>query len=123
MYWLRRIPAETRIVVLVVFLALFQAILLSVFGLGAIRGERRTVEEKVRESAEDFLRHYVVTRCQNDLRDRADAVFLEAYAEDGTDRSMLSATPRKRLTRRPLAASSSLLRSRSSRALYCSHCA
>ena len=56
MYWLRRIPPETRIVVLVVFLALIQAILLSVFGLGAIRGERRQAERQIGLYAENFLR-------------------------------------------------------------------
>jgi len=66
-------------VVLVVFLALFQSILLSVFGLGAIRGERRGVEENMRSSAEYFLRNYVVARCQNELRDRADEVFQVAF--------------------------------------------
>jgi len=54
-YWLRRIPAETRVVVLVVFLALFQAILLSIFGLEAIKGERRQVEQRVSADAAVFL--------------------------------------------------------------------
>ena len=55
MYWLRRIPAETRIVVLVVFLALFQAVLLSVFGLGAIRQERQDAAQRLQDQALDFL--------------------------------------------------------------------
>jgi len=71
-YWLRRIPTETRIVVLVVFLALFQAILLSVFGLGAIRGERRKAEENLRRDAENFLRQDLARRCEYDLRSAAE---------------------------------------------------
>ncbi len=55
MYWLRRIPAETRIVVLVVFLALFQALLLSAFGLGAIRQERQDAAQRLQDQALDFL--------------------------------------------------------------------
>jgi len=78
-YWLRRIPAETRIVVLVVFLALFQAILLSVFGLGAIEGERHQADQQLRLRAEHFLNEYVVARCQNGLRDRAEEVFHAAF--------------------------------------------
>ena len=54
-YWLRRIPAETRVVVLVVFLALFQAILLSIFGLEAIRGERRQVAQRIEGEAAILL--------------------------------------------------------------------
>jgi len=56
---LRRIPAETRVVVLVVFLALFQAILLSIFGLEAIKGERRQVEDNVGADAAIFLERRV----------------------------------------------------------------
>lgn len=59
MHWLRRIPAETRVVVLVVFLALFQAILLSIFGLEAIKSERRQVEERVSDDAAVFLERRV----------------------------------------------------------------
>ena len=54
-YWLRRIPAETRVVVLVVFLALFQAILLSIFGLAAIEGERRQVSKRIESEAAILL--------------------------------------------------------------------
>jgi len=68
-----------------VFLALFQALLLSVFGLGAIRGERRTVEENLRESAEDFLHQYVVASATHGLRELADQVFLEAYGPQAGD--------------------------------------
>ncbi|MGH7162930.1 MAG: hypothetical protein ACREID_05555, partial [Planctomycetota bacterium] len=78
MYWLRRIPAETRIVVLVVFLALFQAILISVFGLRAIQDERRQVEEQLRGFADGFLREALVAPAQNTLRERAEAVFSAA---------------------------------------------
>jgi signal transduction histidine kinase len=80
-YWLRRIPAETRIVVLVVFLALFQALLLSVFGLGAIRGERRKAAETLRQTTQEALRQFVAAPCQNELRAFADEVFLAAYDE------------------------------------------
>jgi len=70
--WLRRVPTETRIIVLVVFLALFQAILLSVFGLSAIRGERRQAEAQLRTSAQRFLRVSVADRCRLRLWRRAD---------------------------------------------------
>jgi len=82
-YWLRRIPAETRIVVLVVFLALFQSVLLSVFGLVAIGHERRQVEEQVRSDAERFLRTDLVPRCQYDLRDLADVAFAIGFDPEG----------------------------------------
>jgi len=81
-YWLRRIPTETRIVVLVVFLALFQAILLSVFGLGAIRGERRKAEENLRQYAENFLRQDLARRCDYDLRATAEEAALSALNGD-----------------------------------------
>ncbi|MHC4577728.1 MAG: sensor histidine kinase [Planctomycetota bacterium] len=79
MYWLRRIPAETRIVVLVVFLAFFQAILLSVFGLGAIWTERRQAAQQLSDSAEYFLQQYVADRCQTVLRERAQQAFRAAF--------------------------------------------
>lgn len=78
-YWLRRIPAETRIVVLVSFLALLQAILLSVFGLRAIQGERRQLEEQARGYAETFLRERVAIPAQNALRERAAEAFEAAF--------------------------------------------
>ncbi len=77
-YWLRRIPTETRIVVLVVFLALFQAILLSVFGLGAIRGERRQAEAQLRQSAQRYLRVAVADRCRLRLWLHADEALRDA---------------------------------------------
>lgn len=83
MYWLRRIPAETRIVVLVVFLALFQSVLLSVFGLVAIGHERRQVEDQIRGDAERFLRTDLVPRCQYDLRDLADVAFAIGFDPEG----------------------------------------
>jgi len=79
LYWLRRIPTETRIVVLVVFLALFQAILLSVFGLGAIRRERERVAEQLADRAREFLRISVAERCQIELRDRAAEVLAASF--------------------------------------------
>jgi signal transduction histidine kinase len=80
-YWLRRIPAETRIVVLVVFLALIQSILLSVFGLRAIGGEQSTAERKLLVTATHYLDHYVVPRCEDDLRGRAEEVIRAAFDE------------------------------------------
>jgi signal transduction histidine kinase len=84
-YWLRRIPAETRIVVLVVFLALFQAILLSVFGLGAIRLERNQAARQLRSSAEYFLQQYVADRCQTVLRERAARAYRAAFDRHDPD--------------------------------------
>jgi signal transduction histidine kinase len=84
-YWLRRIPAETRIVVLVVFLALFQAILLSVFGLGAIRLERNQAARELRGRAEYFLQQYVADRCQTELRDRAARAYRTAFDRRDAD--------------------------------------
>jgi signal transduction histidine kinase len=80
MYWLRRIPAETRIVVLVVFLALFQAVLLSVFGLGAIRQERRDAAERLQDLALDFLGHEAAA-AQNAFQLRAGAAFRAAFEQ------------------------------------------
>ncbi|HEX5138553.1 MAG TPA: HAMP domain-containing sensor histidine kinase [Planctomycetota bacterium] len=85
MYWLRRIPAETRIVVLVVFLALFQAVLLSVFGLGAIRRERRNAEEALFDQAQAFLQRDVVVPAQNALHERAGAALRVAFVQHGPD--------------------------------------
>jgi signal transduction histidine kinase len=85
-YWLRRIPAETRIVVLLVFLALFQSLLLSVFGLMAIRHERTQVEQRIRTDAAAFLRQYLVAPCENGIRDRAEPAFRGAFElGDGGD--------------------------------------
>jgi len=84
-YWLRRIPAETRIVVLVVFLALFQAILLSVFGLGAIRLERTQAARQLRDRAEYFLQQYVADRCQTVLRERAARAYRTAFDRRDAD--------------------------------------
>ncbi len=81
MYWLRRIPAETRIVVLVVFLALFQAVLLSVFGLGAIRRERQDAEVLLYEQAQAFLQRDVVVPAQNALHERAGAALRVAFIQ------------------------------------------
>jgi len=81
-YWLRRIPAETRFVVLVVFLALFQSILLSVFGLAAVRGERQQVAEQAAVYADQFLREAVAAPAQHALRDRAE----EAWADPSSVR-------------------------------------
>lgn len=93
MYWLRRIPAETRIVVLVVFLALFQALLLSVFGLGAIRRERQDAAERLHDQALDFLRRDVVVAAQNALHDRAGAVLRAAFEQHDPDwRARLAST-------------------------------
>lgn len=79
MYWLRRIPAETRIVVLLVFLALFQSLLLSVFGLMAIRHERTQVEQRIRADARTFLRLSVVAPCESGLQERAERAFRGAF--------------------------------------------
>ncbi|MFI5401783.1 MAG: sensor histidine kinase [Planctomycetota bacterium] len=80
MYWLRRIPAETRIVVLVVFLALFQAVLLSVFGLGAIRNERQDAAERLNDQALDFLAD-TATAAQNALQLRAGAALRATFEQ------------------------------------------
>ena len=80
MYWLRRIPAETRIVVLVVFLALFQALLLSVFGLGAIRRERQDAAERLDDQARDFLARESVA-AQNAFQLRAGAGLRAAFEQ------------------------------------------
>jgi len=85
MYWLRRIPAETRIVVLVVFLALFQAVLLSVFGLSAIRAERKDAEEGLREQALAFLQRDVVVAAQNALHERAGLAWRAAFVQRDPD--------------------------------------
>jgi signal transduction histidine kinase len=78
-YWLRRIPAETRIVVVLVFLALFQSLLLSVFGLMAIRHERAQVEQQIGAQAISFLRDSLVAPCENGLRERAERAFRGAF--------------------------------------------
>jgi signal transduction histidine kinase len=85
MYWLRRIPAETRIVVLVVFLALFQAVLLSVFGLDAIRNERRDAEDALFTQAQAFLQRDVVVPAQNALHERAGAALRVAFVQRDPD--------------------------------------
>jgi len=85
MYWLRRIPAETRIVVLVVFLALFQAVLLSVFGLGAIRRERQNAESALFDQAQSFLQRDVVVPAQNALHERAGAALRVAFVQRDPD--------------------------------------
>ncbi len=85
MYWLRRIPAETRIVVLVVFLALLQAILLSVFGLLAIRGERKEAQRRIDGEARQFLIHNVSGRTLHALRDVADAALTAAFDDGRSD--------------------------------------
>ncbi|MHC4938144.1 MAG: sensor histidine kinase [Planctomycetota bacterium] len=81
MSWLRRIPAETRIVVLVVFVALFQAILLSIFGLKAIQGERRQVAQRISSDAEHFLERSVagllVQRLGHFANEALDAAFVD----------------------------------------------
>jgi len=79
LYWLRRIPKETRVVVLVVFLALFQAILLSVFGLRAIQWERRTAEEQVHATADGFLHDHVEAPAQIAVYLRAEEVYAAAF--------------------------------------------
>ncbi|MDH3591937.1 MAG: HAMP domain-containing histidine kinase [Planctomycetota bacterium] len=85
MYWLRRIPVETRIVVLVVFLALLQAILLSVFGLLAIGGERQQAEDRLHADARRFLVTNVSRRCFHALREAADAAMTAAFDEQRSD--------------------------------------
>jgi signal transduction histidine kinase len=82
-YWLRRIPTETRIVVFVVFLALLQAILLSLFGLSAIEGERRTAAEEAEEGAVEFLRDHVEAPAWNAVQLEAEAAFAAAFAQGG----------------------------------------
>jgi hypothetical protein len=77
-YWLRRIPPETRIVVLVVFLALFQAILLSVFGISAIRGERRNVVAELEAFAKDAL-ELLAGQSQNGFKERADQALRAVF--------------------------------------------
>jgi len=84
-YWLRRIPAETRIVVLVVFLALFQAILLSVFGLDAIRRKRSSVAESLAGRAQDFLRNDLAIRAEAAVRARADSAYSAAFDVGGAE--------------------------------------
>jgi signal transduction histidine kinase len=83
--WLRRIPAETRIVVLVVFVALFQAILLSIFGLKAIQGERRQVAQRISIDAEHFLERsvagLVVQRLGHFANEALDAAFVDGNPE------------------------------------------
>jgi len=92
MYWLRRIPAETRIVVLVVFLALFQAVLLSVFGLGAIRRERKDAAEGLYDQAQAFLQRDVVVPAQNALHERAGLALRAAFVQRDPDwRAQLAA--------------------------------
>ncbi|MHC4449884.1 MAG: sensor histidine kinase [Planctomycetota bacterium] len=85
MSWLRRIPAETRIVVLVVFVALFQAILLSIFGLKAIQGERRQVAQRISIDAEHFLERsvagLVVQRLGHFANEALDAAFVDGNPE------------------------------------------
>lgn len=85
MYWLRRIPTETRIVVIVVSLAFLQAILLSVFGLQAIERERRQVEEGLTRRALVFAENYLAAPARAELRRRADEVFLGAFDEKNAD--------------------------------------
>lgn len=80
MYWLRRIPAETRIVVLVVFLALFQALLLSVFGLSAIRSERKDAAERLNDQALDFLGREAAA-AENAFQLRAGAALRAAFEQ------------------------------------------
>lgn len=81
MIWLRRIPAETRIVVLVVFVALFQAFLLSIFGLKAIQAERRKVADRITSDAEHFLERSVagllVQRLGHYANEALDAAFVD----------------------------------------------
>ena len=85
MYWLRRVPTETRIVVVVVFLALFQAILLSVFGLTAIYTERAAAEGRLRANAINFLRLRVVHRAEAELRERAQQACAAAFDRQEPD--------------------------------------
>jgi len=66
-------------VVLVVFLALFQAILLSVFGLRAIQWERRTAEEQIRATADSFLHDHVEAPAQIAIYLRAEEVYAAAF--------------------------------------------
>ncbi|MCK6458359.1 MAG: HAMP domain-containing histidine kinase [Planctomycetes bacterium] len=82
---MRRIPAETRIVVLVVFLALFQAVLLSVFGLDAIRNERRDAEALLYDQAQAFLQRDVVIPAQNALHERAGGALRVAFVQRDPD--------------------------------------
>ncbi len=82
MYWLRRIPAETRIVVLVVFLALFQALLLSAFGLGAIRQERQDAAQRLQDQALEFLAREAAA-AQNAFQLLAGAALRAAFEERG----------------------------------------
>jgi len=84
MYWLRRIPAETRIVVLVVFLALFQALLLSAFGLGAIRQERQDAAQRLQDQALDFLAREAAA-AQNAFQLLAGAALRAAFEERGPE--------------------------------------
>jgi signal transduction histidine kinase len=84
-FWLRRIPAETQIVVTVVFLALLQAILLSVFGLGAIANERRNQLEQLSMTARNYLRVDLVSRAQNRLRDHAEEVYRVAFGPERSE--------------------------------------
>ncbi len=84
MHWLRRVPTETRIVVVVVFLALFQAILLSVFGLTAIYTERANAEGRLRADAINFLGR-VVHRAEDELRERAQQACAAAFDRQEAD--------------------------------------
>ncbi|MHC4410837.1 MAG: sensor histidine kinase, partial [Planctomycetota bacterium] len=74
-----------RIVVLVVFVALFQAILLSIFGLKAIQGERRQVAQRISIDAEHFLERsvagLVVQRLGHFANEALDAAFVDGNPE------------------------------------------
>ncbi|MEE8107050.1 MAG: ATP-binding protein [Planctomycetota bacterium] len=79
MFWLRRIPTETRIVVVVVFLALFQAILLSLFGLTAISNERKGAEDRLAADAMRFVKLRLAHEVEGELSDRADRAVAAAF--------------------------------------------
>jgi len=78
-FWLRRIPTETRIVVVVVFLALFQAILLSLFGLTAIANERKDAQERLASDAMRFVKLRLAHEVEGELRDRAERALAAAF--------------------------------------------
>ncbi|MFQ5843521.1 MAG: hypothetical protein ACE5JG_00875, partial [Planctomycetota bacterium] len=85
MYWLRRIPTETRIVVIVICLALVQAILLSVFGLQAIAREREDAESDLLGAASVFVQDHLAGPVRDELRRLADQVFLAAFERKDPD--------------------------------------
>ena len=70
---------------LVVFLALFQAILLSVFGIGAIRGQWRNVAEQLKNTADDALELYIVQRAHSEFKEHSNDVERAAFEREDRD--------------------------------------